>query len=123
MPDRPNKIKNLIFMNKAFSSIAFTAIFLSCALPVHAQNKRISGGSWIGCVSKEQHGKLTSMIASGDREAFKKGAARAIISGQCILFKQGQFVSLTDTSIFSGMVQVRPAGEPDTYWTNIEAIK
>ena len=97
--------------------------FLYAVAPAYAQSKQISGKSWFGCLSRDTHGKMVSMAISGDREAFAKALARAILSGQCIQFKQGQSVHLTDTALLSGMVQIRPAGEPDSYWTNMEAIR
>lgn len=108
---------------KVLSSLIALLAVATWAAPSYAQSKRISGDSWFGCVSKDQHGRLTSMAVSGDREAFKKGLGRAVLSGECVLFRSGQGVYLQDTSLFSGLVQVRPAGDSEAYWTNLEAVK
>lgn len=83
----------------------------------------VAGGSWIGCVSKDVHSKLTSYSVAGDKAAFRKAAVKALQNGDCTMLSTGESVQLTDTSVFSGMVKVRRVGDTDEYWTNIEAIK
>ncbi|WP_038388780.1 hypothetical protein [Bradyrhizobium elkanii] len=76
-----------------------------------------------GCKSKDVRGRLTGYAIDGDKEAFQKALLVGVMSGECKLFDEGEQVYLTDTSIFSGLVCVRPKGALDCFWTNIEAVK
>ena len=96
--------------------------FTFCA-PAYAQSKHIVGDSHFGCVSKDYFNKLVGYAVDKDMEAFKKGLVAGMLTGQCTLFKSGEEVFLTDTSIFSGLIQVRRRGDTTAYWTNIEAVK
>jgi hypothetical protein len=80
-------------------------------------------GDWIGCLTREQKGKLTSYSVQNDKEAYMREFGIGLIEGFCTMFKDGEIVYLMDTAIFSGLVCVRRKGEINTYWTNTEAIK
>ena len=58
-----------------------------------------------------------------DEVAFKKALMAGVLSGICTVFKLGEKVYITDTSIFSGLVKVRRPGETIEYWTAIEAVQ
>lgn len=94
----------------------------ACAITASARSYQIKGGPWFACISKDTHKQSTRIAVSGDQAAFKKFMMQALLSGQCIPLKQGQQVYLQETSVLSGVVQVRPAGATQGYWTNIEAI-
>ncbi len=91
--------------------------------PAYAQNHYVVGESHFGCGSKDYFSKLVGYAVDKDIEAFKKGLAVGLLTGQCTLFKNGETVFVTDTSIFSGLVQVRRKGDTTTYWTNMETVK
>ncbi len=85
--------------------------------------KRIAGNDSIGCKSKNYYSKLVEYAAVKDNEAFKKGLMTGMASGQCTSFKRGEPVFVTDTSIFSGLIQVRRKGGNVEYWTSLEWVK
>jgi hypothetical protein len=105
---------------KIIYCIAATLAMASSAS--YAQSQRITGGPWFGCLDKEVHSKISKIGVSGDKEAFKKVLLGALMAGACVQLKSGQSVYLEDTSIFSGLVKLRPQGETSGYWTNIEAV-
>ena len=80
-------------------------------------------GDWIGCLTREQKGKLTSYSVQNDKEAYMREFGIGLIEGSCTMFKDGEIVYLMDTAIFSGLLCVRRKGEINIYWTNTEAIK
>ncbi|MFV0676693.1 hypothetical protein [Variovorax sp. tm] len=82
----------------------------------------VSRGSSAGCASKEAYEQLTKIAVQGDKEAFTKALAAGVLSGQCVIFKRGQVVFIDDTSIFSGLVRLRPQGQVQAYWTAMETI-
>ena len=84
--------------------------------------KRIDGSSWIGCIDRDHYEELVEIASTGDNEAFRKTLVARVLVGQCIMFKDKETVYVTDTAIFSGLVQLRKKGETTKYWTGIEAI-
>ena len=44
------------------------------------------------------------------------------MTGDCVLFSLGETVALTDTAVFSGLVQVRKRGDMKEFWVITEAI-
>ena len=63
-----------------------------------------------------------SYAVQGDNKAFSGGLAAGVINGTCTMFNAGETVYVTDTAIFSGLVEVRRKGESQEYWTNLEAV-
>lgn len=94
----------------------------SVASPAVAANYHIAGPDHFGCVSKSYFKQIVAYAADKDVVAFKKALASGILLGECTMFKSGEIVFLSDTSIFSGMVQVRRAGDTIKFWTNIETL-
>lgn len=88
-----------------------------------AQGKHVAGSSHFGCVSKDYFQRLVGFAVQKDMEAFKKGLVAGVGAGQCTMFKSGEEVFLTDTAIFSGLVQIRRKGDIVSYWTNIKTVK
>jgi hypothetical protein len=88
-----------------------------------AEGKRISSDGYFGCTSKEYFEKLVSYAVQKDMEAFKKGLATGMLTGQCTILKAGEEVFIADTAIFSGLLQIRKQGSIAEFWTNIEAVK
>ena len=106
--------------------IGFVFLFIAACLayaPAYAQNYHVVGEGVVGCVSKDYFSKLVGYTVDKDLRAFKKGLEAGLLTGQCTWFKNGEAVFVTDTSIFSGLVQIRRKGDTTAYWTNIEAIK
>lgn len=100
---------------------ALTLIAMSTGVAI-ADGQRIAEGSF-GCTDREYRNKLISAAAEKDMEAFKKGLMAGMLRGECVMFKGGEEVFITDTAIFSGLVKVRRRGDVSEYWTNIEAVK
>ena len=94
----------------------------AAAAPALAQSKHIVGDSFFGCADKDYFDKLIGFAVDKDVEAFNKGLQTGMLTRQCTMFKNAEAVFITDTSILSGLVQVRRKGDT-TYWTTIEAVK
>ncbi|HEX3529683.1 MAG TPA: hypothetical protein VH988_21710 [Thermoanaerobaculia bacterium] len=86
------------------------------------QDKKISGNHRFGCTDREYFEKLVSYVVQKDNEAFSRGLAAGILAGACTLFEPSESVYITDTAIFSGLVEVRRKGQAQEYWTNLEAV-
>jgi len=87
------------------------------------EDKQISGDHRFGCSDREYFDKLVGYAVQKDTDAFSKGLAAGILAGTCTMFKAGESVYITDTAIFSGLVEVRRRGETQEYWTNLEAVQ
>ncbi|WOH55053.1 hypothetical protein [Bradyrhizobium sp. BWC-3-1] len=103
--------------------LAAAVIGLAWFTGVAFADDHVIRNSSYGCKSKDIRSKLTGYTVDGDKEAFRKALLVGVMSGECSLFNEGDHVYLTDTSIFSGLVCVRPRGALDCFWTNIEAVK
>lgn len=75
-----------------------------------------------GCKSQERFKAMMLASQEGGGAEFKREIMRTLISGECKMFKRGQRVYITDTAMFSGMVQIRARGEVYKYWTGLKAI-
>jgi hypothetical protein len=64
-----------------------------------------------------------SYAVQKDNDALSRGLATGMLAGTCTMFKAGEAVYITDTAIFSGLVEVRWKGETQEYWTNLEAVR
>jgi predicted nucleic acid-binding Zn-ribbon protein len=83
--------------------------------------KRINGDDWFGCTDKAQHEKLTQYAVQKDIEAYSQAIMAGLNAGTCRRFRDGEEVYIADIT-FLGLVKVRPKGEMQEYWTNIEAV-
>ncbi len=83
----------------------------------------INGNSWFGCTKKEYFRKLVHYAARGDEDAFAKSFALGLRAGTCTLFKNGEKVYITDSSLLRGEVKVQRPGQMVQYWTVMEAVK
>ena len=83
----------------------------------------INGNSWFGCTKKEFFRKLVRYAARGNKDAFAKGLAIALRARTCTLFKNGERVYITVTSLLRGEVKVRCPSQLGEYWTVMEAVK
>lgn len=82
----------------------------------------VKGKYHFGCIDKSYFDKLGSMAADGDSVAFKKGYYEGILTGECVVFNDGEAVYLEDSSFWDGVVKIRPKGQFQEYWTNTETI-
>lgn len=102
-------------------AVAIATAFFS--LSAIAQDFYITGPNYFGCIDKEQHNSLLSMILQNDTQAFTKGLGKAIRSGACTRFPQGKRVFGLDVEITTGLIRIRPEGSDIAYWTVRQAIK
>lgn len=83
---------------------------------------RITADGYFGCVNRETYTEILMLLAQGDKEAFTDALVACTIYGAATIFEEGEVVYLVDTKVWSGLVQIRRAGEATRYWTMIEAI-
>jgi hypothetical protein len=69
-----------------------------------------------GCLSKELSSRLIEIAQSGDNEAFARGYASGVLSGQCRKFTAGAPVYITAASLLSGLTSIRAQGDLGAYW-------
>lgn len=103
--------------------VAFVLAIL--ILPAAAQQTtyHIEGKGWFGCTTEELFDEVSGYLVAGDKQAFEDAMMAGLMTGDCTIFEDGETVYLEDTSIWSGMIQVRRPGERLKYWTNLEAAK
>lgn len=77
----------------------------------------------IGCITNEDHSRLTNYAIQKDEEALKKFLTLKLVTDECTVFSVGEPVNVTDTALFSGMIQIRRRGEIKEFWTNFEYVK
>lgn len=77
----------------------------------------------IGCITNEDHSKLTNYVIQKDEVALKKFLTLKLMTGECTVFSAGEPVNVIDTALFSGMIQIRRRGEIKEFWTNFEYVK
>ena len=76
----------------------------------------------VGCIEKEEYKRLVGFAVDGDTKAFQDTLMQDVLMGTAIMFENGQAVYLEDTSIWEGLVQLRPQGTSTSYWTAIEMV-
>jgi hypothetical protein len=77
----------------------------------------------VGCITNEDHSKFTNYLIQKDEEALKKFLTLKLVTGECTVFSVNEPVNVTDTALFSGMIQIRRHGEIKEFWTNFEYVK
>lgn len=100
------------------ASILTLLAYSTLAAEVH----QIKSDSYFGCVDKDDYSRIVGYAVDGDSELFKSELSKLILVGQATIFEKDEQVYLEDTSIFSGMIQIRRVGEVTEYWTALEAI-
>ena len=104
------------------SSSSSSASASSPQAAVAGETKRIKGDHRFGCSDREYFEKLVSYAVQDDNTAFSQGLAAGLLAGTCTMFSVGEEVYITDTAIFSGLVEVRKKGQTQEFWTNLEAV-
>jgi hypothetical protein len=87
-----------------------------------AKSQYIASDSYFGCIRRDYFEKLLSYAVQKDFGALQQGLSAGVLAGQCVDFKAGEEVFITDTASLSGIVKVRRRGSTTEYWTNYEAI-
>jgi hypothetical protein len=105
-----------------FKFLTFSSILMFSTVSYADSANYIKKDGYFGCKSLEYREKLGMLVAQGDRETFAKGLYSGVAAGVCVLFDPGDKVYIVDTKVFSGLVKVRPQGDMDGYWTNLEAV-
>jgi hypothetical protein len=85
--------------------------------------RHIISDYYFGCKDRSQFEKIGSYASNHDQQAFTRAVDEGLIDGSCVAFTNNEIVYLTDTALFSGLIKVRPQGETQEYWTNVEAAK
>ena len=103
------------------NKLAVAAICLLMALPTIAAAERqcVTNEGYIGAIIEADFDRLSKFLAQKDTAA----AMNFIASGKAFFIKGGVPVIVDSTKIFSGKVCLRIPGNPNTFWTNTEAIK
>ncbi len=109
-------LKRMVFLVAVFVCIC---IIGKLAL---GQEVRKITNSYVGCTDKKYFKRLISYAAQHDDAAFQKALYIGVAAGICTVFKPGEAVYVSDTSLFSGLVKLRRPGEVKEYWTVMEAI-
>ena len=106
---------------KPIGKVATFLLVCVVVVPVYAQSTPVVGNH-VGCTSKAYMQKLVSYADDRDLVAFKKALIVGVATGECIIFENGEAVFITDTSLFSGLVEVRLKGDTTTYWTQYNSL-
>jgi hypothetical protein len=67
--------------------------------------------------------RFVRILVDNDQVAAKKLLVELMLDGRCRLFDPGTEVNITDTAVFSGIIDVRPQGEVDSYWVDMGHVK
>lgn len=83
-----------------------------------SQSGCITKSGYLASVSEELLDKAVTLLVQEDMVALQKLMDTDVV----FMLKGGVSVHIEDTKIFSGKVEIRPAGYIDSVWTAIEAI-
>lgn len=103
-------------------TLAAAAVITIASNSAMAGTKKIWDGPAFGCINKDYAETMAGALSQGDDVAFRKGMMDGILTGVCTMFEAGDDVYLTDTAIFSGMVEVRKKGDTQEYWTMFDMV-
>ncbi len=103
------------------NKLAIAVICLLMTFPTVASAERqcVTNEGYFGAIAEADFDRLSKFLAQKDTVA----AATLITQKRAFPMKKGVAVLVEDTKIFSGKVQLRIPGNPNTFWTNLEAIK
>ncbi|MDQ7836431.1 MAG: hypothetical protein RDU24_13705 [Humidesulfovibrio sp.] len=95
----------------------------STAAPAADGRMTVRPGTWFGFHNRELLERAMQIASQGDKAAWSKLMAKAVVAGAVIQLKPGEEVFLEDTAVFSGMVKIRRKGDISGLWTNMEAVR
>jgi hypothetical protein len=107
---------------KIFALAMALVLTILISSAVAKETHYIQGESYIGCIDQDEYKELIGYAVDKDEAAFEKALYAGLLAGTMTMFEEGEPVYLEDTSIWSGLVQVRRPGETEKYWTAMEAI-
>jgi len=107
------------FLNKSMGGVSSGSNDTSST----SGEKHIVSDNYFGCEDRTQFEKIGSYAVNHDQQAFTQALDEGLVDGSCVMFTSNETVYLTDTALFSGLIKVRPQGETQEYWTNVEAAK
>lgn len=107
-------------LNQIATAVLIAAFSTQTASTEASSNAGQMKRSAFGCQSRDEYYEIARL--SDDKEAFTKALLAKLGSGRCMLLETGQQVYLVESSLFSGMVRVRPKGDPTNFWTNSEGV-
>lgn len=107
-------------------AFAFLKSAVSPEPPKPAAPKREPGirrmvSTHFGCTTPTLYREVAHLM--DDREAFQRAMTVALARGACVAFDRNETVTVTDVETFGGVVRIRAAGSPLSYWTTIRAIE
>lgn len=82
---------------------------------------QIAENGYYGCLSADVEARIGSYSEQGDEETFSRALRRALATGQCVRWREGDKVRMQDTRLFR--VCLRRPSEESCYWTPREAVK
>lgn len=83
----------------------------------------IAGAHWWGFRDKGTLDRAMDLASQSDQAASKNYMMQLVATGLCIPFKDGEEVSVDDSSTFSGTVKIRRKGETSGWWTYAKALR
>ena len=102
--------------------VVLAAVSLLLVAPAGAQERKIASGTWIGCVNRGALQQIATYRAKKDTDAATKELSAGIRTGRCTVFKEGESVVVTETTVIAGVTKIRRAGDTTEYWVHREAV-
>jgi hypothetical protein len=109
-------------MKRLLSITCVAALLVLLVSGAFAQERVISGPNYFGCQDRDYYEKIVSYVAQKDKVAFNKALYSGFATGDCVMFRSGEPIFLTDVAIFHGLSKVRRKGDTQEYWTSMEAV-
>ena len=103
-------------------AVLLVAVSLLLVAAAGAQERKIAPGTWVGCVDRGALEQIATYRAKKDIEAATKELSAGIRTGRCTVFKDGESVVVTETTVIAGVTKIRRAGGTTEYWVHREAL-
>ena len=101
--------------------VAFSLPIL-CSPRAFAQERKIAPGTWFGCIERGTIEMIATYRAKHDTDAATKELNAGIRTGRCTIFRAGESVVVTETTVIAGVTKIRRAGDTTEYWVYREAV-
>ena len=98
-----------------------TAAEILDSLPSLGADYAISKAAF-ACKDQDYVKRISSAANENDSDAATRGIADGINAGTCIYMTPGERFTVEDVSVWSSLVQIRPAGDLDTYWMYADRV-
>ncbi len=83
--------------------------------------RKIVAGDRPGCLDVQHLDKLQEYLEQGDPAAYQRGLGEETLSGQCIVYTNGQEVYVTDA--FKSKVKLRLRGDTSEHWASYQVLE